>query len=185
MLWLINGIKLRLWHENYTSNKLFRGKELRDKDDWVEANRNRDYWGTKDYSPDMNFSHCKQSEPTDEHGTPKEIANAIFFYDVHLHEAHFYHAVDMMVTIQKGMSDEEFLKSGVGKPDDQHGMRKPGTPQDIANKVHHSLDWLRATQKRKWDTRGMNPMRQMLDYAIKGQIVNEYNELHYDERAER
>lgn len=159
---------------------------MKKKNDWIEANRTRDYWGTKNYSPDMNFSHCKQSEPTDKHGTIDEIFNAVCYYDIYLDKGNFYNAVDMMVTIQRGMSDEEFEKSFLDKTlDDHHGMRKPATHQNIANKVHHTLDWLRATSKRKWDSRGMNPMRQMLDYVVTGQIVNEYNELHYDESPER
>lgn len=159
---------------------------MRDKDDWAEANRNRDYWGTKDYSSDMDFSHCKQSEPTDKHGTIEEIYNAVCYYDVYLSKAFCYDSIQLMVKIQEGMSDEDFEKSYLDKTlDDQNGMRKPASPQDIANKVHHSLDWLRATNKRKWDTRGLNPMRQMLDYVVTGQVVNEYNKLHYDERAER
>jgi len=36
----------------------------------------RDSWGTKNYKSDMDFSKCKQVEPTDKFGTPKEIANA-------------------------------------------------------------------------------------------------------------
>lgn len=151
-------------------------------DNWAEANKDRGSWGTKNYKPDMDWTHCKQSEILDEHGTVKEIFNAICFYDIMLEKTPFYHAVDMLVTIQKGMSDEVFLKSGLShKLDDHHGMRKPGTPTEIANKVHCALDWLRATQKRKWDTRGMNPMRQMLDYSIKGLYLNHATHLHYDE----
>lgn len=159
---------------------------MRDKDNWIEANRNRDYWGTKDYNPDMDFSHCKQSAPTDRYGTVDEIFNAVCYYDVYLCKFYCYNSIQLMVKIQKGITDEYFEKLYLDKTlDDQHGMRKSGTPQNIANKVHHSLDWLRATNKRKENTRGLNPMRQMLDYVVTGQIVNEYNELHYDESAER
>ena len=42
---------------------------MKDKNDCIEANKKRDYWGTEDYNPDMDFSHCLQSEPTDEYGT--------------------------------------------------------------------------------------------------------------------
>jgi len=164
---------------------------MRDKDDWSEANRNRDYWGTKDYSPDMDFSHCKQSEPTDEYGTVEEIFNAMCYYDVMLESIHcrfpmIQDSIQLMVQIQKGITDEEFEKSGVThKMDDQHGMRKSADPQEIANAVHHQLDWLRATNKRKWDTRGLNPSRQMLNSCVKGMYLTSATLLHYDERAER
>ena len=51
--------------------------------------------------------------------------------------------------------------------------------------VHHYLDWLRATQKRTWDSRPLNPCRDMLDSSIKGMTVNSATLLHYDEDPER
>jgi len=159
---------------------------MRDKDNWAEANRNRDYWGTKNYSHDMDFSHCMQSEPTDKHGTVQEIFNAVRVYDTYISKAYCSNSIELLVKIQAGMSDKDFEEYDfLKKLDDHNGMRKPGTPQEIANKLHHALDWLRATDKRKWDERGLNPMRQMLDYVIKGSRVDEYNLLHYDESAER
>lgn len=145
----------------------------------------REPWGDKPYSKDMDFSQCKQSEPTDQYGTPEEIKNAIYYYDVYLNKAHCYNSIQLLVLIQKGMSNEEFAKHSLLVPDDHHGMRKIGEPQEIANKVHHALDWLRASNKRDWDHRPLNPMRDMLDYCIKGQIVNKYNPLHYDEDPKR
>ncbi len=160
---------------------------MRDNDNWAEANRTRDYWGTKDYSPDMDFSHCKQSEPTDEYGTVEEIFNAMCYYDIFLTSRYcrfpiIQNSIQLLATIQKGITDEEFEKSGVThKIDDQHGMRKSGTPTTIANQVHHYLDWLRATNKRTWDSRGLNPSRQMLDSCVKGMYLNSATLLHYDE----
>lgn len=155
---------------------------MRDKDNWIEANKNRDDWGTKDYSPDMDFSHCKQSKSTDKYGTVKEIFQAILVYDTYMNLSCCTNSIQLLVKIQAGMNDKEFEKYDyLTKLDDKHGMRKPAKPQEIANKVHSALDWLRATNKRKWDTRGLNPMRQMLDYCVVGKSVDEYNELHYDE----
>jgi hypothetical protein len=92
----------------------------------------------------------------------------------------------LLRTIQKGISDEIFEKTFLPKKlDDHHGMRKPGTKLQIANRIHHYLDWLHATNKRKWDSRGLNPSRQMLDSCVKGLTVNKYNPLHYDEDPER
>lgn len=148
-------------------------------------NKERNRWGDEPYRKDMNFSLCKQAEPTDEYGTSEEIKNAIFYYDVYLEKSFCYNSIQLLVLIQKGMSDEKFKKYNLSNPDNRHGMRKIGDAQEIANKVHTALDWLRATEKRKWDRRPLNPMRQMLDYCIIGSIVNEYNELHYDEDPER
>ena len=47
---------------------------------------NRESHGTKPYRKDMDWSVCKQAEPTDEYGTPKEIANALFYYDKKIDE---------------------------------------------------------------------------------------------------
>lgn len=160
-------------------------------DDWEAANKERNRWGTKNYKPDMDFSHCMQSEPTDKYGTVDEIFNACCYYDIKLESIDcgfpiIQNSLQLLLIIQEGMSDEEFKKSGLPhKLDDQHGNRKPGTPSEIANKVHCTLDWIRSTNKRKWDTRGMNPSRQILDYVIKGTHLNSATHLHYDERAER
>lgn len=159
---------------------------MRDKDNWAEANRNRDYWGTKDYSPDMDFTHCRQSEPTDEYGTVKEIFNAMCYYDIKLEDSTIQNSIQLLRIIQKGITDDRFEKTCLPhKLDDHHGMRKPGTPTAIANQVHNYLDWLRATNKRTWDSRGLNPSRQMLDSCVKGMYLNSATLLHYDERAER
>ena len=151
----------------------------------------RKEWGTKNYNKDMDFSLCQQSEPTDTYGTVPEIFNAICYYDVYLESIHcrlpiIQTSIQLLATIQKGISDEEFEKSGVPhKLDDRHGMRKSGTPTAIANFVHYYLDWLRATNKRKWDSRGLNPSRQMLDSCVIGMYLNRVTHLHYDERTER
>ncbi len=159
---------------------------MKDEDNWAEANRNRDSWGTKDYSPDMDFTHCMQSEPTDEHGTVDEIFNAMCYFDIKLESSSIINSIHLLRTVQKGITDERFEKTCYPhKLDDHHGMRKSGTPQAIANMVHHYLDWLRATNKRKWDSRGLNPSRGMLDACVKGMYLNHATELHYDESAER
>jgi len=133
----------------------------------------------------MDWSLCKQSEPTDEHGTPQEIANAIYYYDVRLEDSFIRNSIHLLVTIQKGMSDESIKTLGITKPKDRTGMRSVGTPLGIANRVHHMLDWLRACNKRTWDSRPLNPSRHMLDSCIQGYTVNKYNKLHYDEHPER
>ena len=160
---------------------------MRDKDDWVEANRLRGSWGTKNYSHDMDFSHCMQSEPTDKHGTVDEIFNAMCYYDVFLEESTCRdNSIHLLKTIQKGISDENFTNTGLSKKLDNHyGMRKPANPQEIANLVHNYLDWLRATNKRTWDSRGLNPSRQMLDSCVKGLYLNSATFLHYDEDSKR
>ena len=143
-------------------------------------------WGTENYRPDMDFSQCKQSEPNDEYGTVEEIYNAMRYYDLHVLN-YKYNSILLLKDIQKGLSDEKLkqLGDGLSKLDDNNGMIKIGTPQNIANKVHNSLDWLRATDKRKWDTRGLNPCRQMLDYCKSGTYLNSATFLHYDEDSER
>lgn len=84
------------------------------------------------------------------------------------------------------MTDEEFKLTFLDhKLDDHDGMRKSGTPLEIANMVHHYLDWLRATNKRTWDSRGLNPSRQMLDACVKGMHINSATHLHYDELKDR
>jgi len=159
---------------------------MRDPDNWAEAHKNRDSWGTKNYKPDMDFTHCLQSEIDDEYGTVEEIYNAICYYDLKLESSLLQNSLQMLKTIQKGISNDRFEQTCFPhKLDDHHGMRKPATPIQIANKVHSTLDWIRATRKRKWDTRDMNPMRQILDYSIKGLQLNSATHLHYDESAER
>lgn len=143
-------------------------------------------WGEKNYKPDMDFSLCKQSEPTDEYGTVKEIFNAVCYWDIYLETKFTGNAIDLLAAIQKGIPDDVFERTCVPhKLDDHHEMRKPGTPTAIANNVHHYLDWLRASNKRTWDTRGLNPSRQMLDSSIKGLYLNSATHLHYDESPER
>ena len=160
---------------------------MRDKDNWVEANRNRDHWGTKNYSPNLDFSHCMQAESTDKYGTVDEVFNAVCYFDIKLDDTPLVHnSISLLRRLQEGISDKRFEQTCFNKElDDRHGMRKPAKSQEIANMVHHYLDWLRATAKRKWDNRGLNSSRQMLDYCIKGYTVNKYNPLHYDESPER
>lgn len=146
----------------------------------------RESWGTKPYNKDMDFSLCKQSEPTDEYGTKEEIFNAMCYYDIKLESSSIPNSIELLKTIQRGIPDDVFKKTLLPhKLDDHHGMRKPGTHVEIANMVHYYLDWLRATNKRKWDTRGLNPSRQMLDSCVKGMHLNSATHLHYDERTER
>lgn len=151
----------------------------------------RESWGDKPYRKDMDFSLCKQSEPTDEYGTKEEIFNAMCYYDIMLESPNLplpiiQNSIQLLKIIQKGIPDKVFKKTMLShKLDDHHGTRKPGTPLQIANKVHHMLDWLRATNKRTWDSRGLNPSRQMLDACVIGHTVNKYNDLHYDEDPNR
>jgi len=146
----------------------------------------RSSWGDKPYKPAMDWSLCKQSEPNDEYGTPAEIFNAICYYDVYLATLPIVNSIELLKKIQKGITEEEFKKYDLTKKlNDHHGMRKPGTPLQIANLIHHYLDWLRATNKRKWDSRGLNSSREMLNSCVKGLTVNKYNHLHYDEDPER
>lgn len=151
----------------------------------LDENGKRESWGYKPYSKDMDFSKCKQAEPTDEYGTSQEIANAIYYYDVKLEDSFFTNSISLLVGIQKGISSEIIKRQGIKKSDDHHGMRPIGTPQEIANLVHHYLDWLRATNKRTWDSRPLNSMRSMLDACLKGMTINSATELHYDESPER
>ncbi len=159
---------------------------LYDPDDWKAANKERTIWGTKNYSPDMDFSHCMQSEPSDVYGTVEEIYNAICYYEIKLEISSILNSIELLKRIQKGIPDDMFKKTMLPtKLNDHYGSRKPGTPVEIANRVHNTLDWLRATNKRTWDNRGLNPSRQILDYVIKGTYLNSATYLHYDESAER
>lgn len=147
----------------------------------------RESWGDKQYRKDMDFSKCKQSEPTDEYGTSQEIANALYYYDkiIDTPSDLFSNSISMLVMVQRGMSDERAKILGVTKPNDTTGMKPLGTPQEIANMVHNYLDWLRATNKRTWDSRRLNSKREMLDACFKGMYVNSSTHLHYDEGPER
>jgi len=158
------------------------------KDTWSkrESMRDRESWGDKPYKPDMDFNLCKQSELTDEYGTVEEIFNAMCYYDIKLEDSAIQNSIQLLQRIQKGIPNDIFEKTMLPhKLSDRNGMRKSGTPLQIANLVHHYLDWLRATNKRTWDSRGLNPSRGMLDSCVKGLLVNKYNYLHYDESAER
>jgi len=147
---------------------------------------NRKSWGDKPYNKDMNFTLCKQSELTDEYGTKEEIFNAMCYYDIKLEDSSITNSIQLLLTIQKGIPDDIFKKTCLPhKLDDHHGMRKSGTSLQIANGVHNALDWLRATNKRTWDSRGLNPSRQMLDSCVKGMTINHATHLHYDEPKER
>jgi len=84
---------------------------MRDKDDWVEANRNRDYWGIKNYSANMDFTHCMQSELTDKHGTIEEIFNAMCYYDIMLESSSILNSIELLKAIQSGIPDEKFEKT--------------------------------------------------------------------------
>lgn len=148
--------------------------------------RERESWGDKPYKPDMDFSLCKQAEPYDKYGTKEEIFNAMCYYDIKLEDSTILNSIELLKAIQRGIPDDVFEKTMLPhKLGDRNGMRKSGTPLQIANLVHHYLDWLRATNKRKWDTRGLNPSRGMLDACVKGLHVDKTNHLHYDEDPER
>ena len=150
-------------------------------DDWASANKDRGSWGTKNLKSDMDFSHCLQSEITDEYGTPEEISNACAFFKAGLGFA--VDSIHMLVKIQKGMSDEQVEGLGIEKLKREIG--KIGTPIMIANHVHQTLDWMRATRKRKWDGRPLNSQEHILEYVMKGIQLNHATHLHYDERAEQ
>ena len=159
---------------------------MNDPNDWKKANSKRESWGTHKYKPDMDWTHCMQSEPTDEHGTVDEIFNAICYYDVNLETSNAPNSIELLKAIQKGIPDDRFKKTYLPhKLYNNNGCLKIGTPLQIANNIHHYLDWLRATDKRTWDHRGLNPMRQMLDFCKKGMSLNTSTFLHYDERADR
>ncbi len=143
-------------------------------------------WGEENYKPDMNWSLCNQSEPDDKHGTVEEIFNAMCYYDIRLEDSTIQNSIQCLRIIQKGITNDIFEKTCLPhKLDDHYGMRKSGDHQAIANAVHHQLDWLRATNKRTWDSRGLNPSRQMLDSCVKGVYLNSATYLHYDEPLER
>ena len=146
----------------------------------------RESWGDKPYSPDMDFSQCKQAEPTDKYGTLEEITNAFYYYDKILDTPadHTFDSIDLLQTIQKGIPATDAKILGIKKPE-LKGWEKPiAKPQELANMVHHYLDWLRATAKRKWDNRPLNPKRHMLDACKKGLYVTKVTHLHYDEDPE-
>jgi len=147
----------------------------------------RERWGTENYRADMDFSLCRQTEPTDKFGTPEDIRNACFYgWDVLINNpnnALFSTSISLLVWCQKGLSKKKFpsVIEAISVPKNI----EIGNDQNIANAVHHNLDWLRACLKRTWDGRPINPMKQMLEASIKGQVVNKYNALHYDEKEDR
>jgi hypothetical protein len=157
--------------------------DKREKEPW---NCNKD--GTeKIYKPDKEHMKCPQSEIPDEYGTPQEVANAMYYYDKKLEEPDCFitDSISMLVIIQKGISNESAKTLGITKPTVIEGMKPWGEPLELANMVHHYLDWLRATVKRKWDSRGLNPKRGMLDACKKGLWVQGFTLLHYNENPER
>jgi hypothetical protein len=144
--------------------------------------KGRESWGEENYHKDMDFILCRQAEPTDEYGTVEEVYNAICYWDLYLEVKFVGNAEQMLTMIQKGMPNDIFERSCVKlELDDHHGTRKPADPQEIVYMVHHYLDWVRATSKRTWDSRGMNPTRQMFDACVKGLYLNSATHLHYDE----
>ena len=60
-----------------------------------------------------------------------------------------------------------------------------GTPQEIANAVHHNLDWLRASGSRPSDHRSPPSAVTMLEICQRGTTLNSATHLHYDEEPER
>ncbi len=143
----------------------------------------------KNYGGGKERMKCPQSEPTDEYGTAKEVANALFYYDKKIDEPDCFitNSIAMLVIIQKGLSDESAVNLGIKKPENKYvnGKHEIGSPLAIANLVHHYLDWLRASSKRTWDSRGLNPKRQMLNVCFKGMYVNSSTLLHYHENPKR
>lgn len=135
----------------------------------------------KKYKADKEYMKCPQSELTDEYGTPKEIANALFYCYDRLETDTFSNLLNLLLWVQRGLADDKIKHLAVEKPK----QVKVATDQEIANKVHHTIDWLRACQKRTCDNRPMNPKKQMLEYCLKGLYINPSTLLHYDEKPER
>lgn len=136
----------------------------------------------KIYKPNYMYMACPQAESWDRYGTIEDIERAAFYQYEHLKNGTllFTNAINMLWWIQKGLTKEDY--SGV--------IEKPkgieiGSSQEIANKVHHTLDWLRAVQKRTWDTRPMNSCERILPYVLKGLYINSATLLHYNENPER
>ncbi len=131
----------------------------------------------KQYVADKEKMRCPQSEMADQYGTPHEITNAIFYSYERLETDIFSDSLALLLWIQRGVADDKIKHLAITKPK----LREIGTEQEIANAVHHYIDWLRACVKRKWDTRPMNPKKQMLEICLKGMYINDATELHYDE----
>jgi len=142
------------------------------------------------YVPDAEKMKCPQSEPTDKYGTPQDIYNAYCYYNEKLkvNEDLFSNSISLLVGLQKGISTEKFKHLRLEKPKPRYineQMQELAEPQELANMVHHYLDWLRACNKRTWDSRGLNSKREMFDACFKGLYINSATLLHYDENPER
>ena len=137
----------------------------------------------KRYVSDKEQMKCPQSEPNDEYGTIEEVQRAAFYqYENLINKTLlFSNSINMLYWIQRGLSKDKCPSLVIPKPKNI----PVGTPLEIANHVHQTLDWLRACQKRKWDGRPMNPCSEILPYCIKGLHVNSATDLHYDEDPER
>ena len=137
----------------------------------------------KVYKANQAHMQCPQSELSDEYGTPQEVANAMYYYDKKIDEPDCFlsSAISLLAVVQKGMSDKQAKLLEVTRVEDITGMKPWAEPLELANMVHHYLDWLRACEKRTWDSRPMNPMRGMLDACKKGLWVQGYTLLHYNE----
>ena len=141
----------------------------------------------KVFKADKEQMKCPQSEISDEYGTVEEVANAMYYYDKKIDEPDcmIQNAISMLVIIQKGISNDKVKTLEIKRIEDTTGMHPWAEPLELANMVHHYLDWLRACQKRTWDNRRMNPMRGMLDACKKGLWIQGYTLLHYNEDPER
>lgn len=124
----------------------------------------------KQYVPDDSQMKCPRSLPDDKYGTAQEIAKSVAWYIEFIERNNLeLNAIQVLRECQSG-----FWVRGKDIPDIEDA-------QQIANAVHHYLDWLRACQKRKWDNRPMNPAIRMLEACKKGLIINDATPLHYDE----
>ncbi len=142
----------------------------------------------KVFRADKDYMKCPQSESIDEYGTVQEVANAYYYY-TDLVDADLdlcSDSISLLWMVQKGMSNERAKLLGVKKPEkNPYSDETLADPQELANMVHHYLDWLRATQKRTWDSRGLNPKKSMLKACEKGLWVQGMTLLHYNESPER
>lgn len=144
----------------------------------------------KIYKPDKEHMKCPQSDFCDEYGTPEEIYNAYCYYNDKVKEGTdlFSNSITLLLGIQRGLSKEKTKHLIIEKPKARYindEMRELAEPQELANMVHHYIDWLRATVKRTWDNRGLNPKKGMFDACFKGMYVNHATLLHYHENPER
>lgn len=140
------------------------------------------------FKADKEYMKCPQSEPIDEYGTVQEVANAYYYYtdlvDKNLDLCS--NSISVLWMVQKGMSNERAKILGVKKPEkNPYSEDKLAEPQELANMVHHYLDWCRATQKRTWDSRGLNSKKSMLKACEKGLWIQGLTLLHYHEDPER